>query len=96
MSHDVSQTCVCVREHRPKVMELHRHHILPLYLGGPDIDDNLVWICPNSHIATHEVLREYLRLDARPPWGWLDDYPVMARDLAERAWQMHLAGRATT
>ena len=60
MSHDGGQVCPCVTEHRPKVVELDLHHGLPLYLGGLDIESNRFWVCPNTHRATHELLRLYL------------------------------------
>ncbi len=57
MSHDAEQVCRCVADHRPAPMELHRHHVLPLYLGGPDAEWNAVYICPSTHANVHEVLR---------------------------------------
>lgn len=60
-SHDEHATCVCVSEHRPPALELNAHHILPLYLGGPDVPDNLVWLCPTTHANVHEVMRLLLR-----------------------------------
>lgn len=60
-SHDEGKVCPCVSDHRPPVLELNDHHILPLYLGGPDVADNLVTICPNAHVSTHELLRLLLR-----------------------------------
>lgn len=61
MSHDTGQVCACVADHRPAVLELERHHRWPLYLGGPDTEDNIVWVCPSTHASTHEVLRLMLK-----------------------------------
>lgn len=61
MSHDRDETCRCVPVHRPPVLELHRHHILPTYLGGPDTEANIVFVCPSSHSNIHELLRMMLQ-----------------------------------
>ncbi len=60
-AHDEDATCVCVNDHRPPVLEYNAHHILPLYLGGPDVPENRVWLCPTTHVNVHEVLRLLLR-----------------------------------
>jgi hypothetical protein len=91
MAHDDGQVCLCVADHRPKVVELHEHHILPLYLGGADEPNNRVWICPNTHAATHELLRLYLKGGGKPAAGVVDDYPVMARALAADGWARYKA-----
>lgn len=62
MSHDGDRTCPCVSDHRPDPLELNQHHVIPTYLGGPDTEDNKIWICPTVHVDTHEILREFLRL----------------------------------
>ncbi len=87
MSHDEGQVCRCVADHRPKVIELHEHHILPRYLGGSDDEDNVVWICPNTHAATHELLRLYLKGGTKPPADVVDDFPMLARELAAQGWE---------
>ncbi len=60
-AHDEDATCVCVSDHRPPVLEYNAHHILPEYLGGEDVPDNRVWLCPTTHVNVHEVLRLVLR-----------------------------------
>lgn len=57
MSHDAAEVCLCVAEHRPPYLELNRHHIVPLFMGGPDVPENVVWICPTAHANVHELLR---------------------------------------
>lgn len=61
MAHDDGRRCLCVSEHRPAPLELDRHHVWPLALGGPDTDENILWCCPNCHRNTHEVLRLLIR-----------------------------------
>ncbi len=63
MSHDRDETCRCVPLHRPPVLELHRHHVWPLFLGGPDTDNNTVMVCPTSHQNIHELLLLMIRAD---------------------------------
>ena len=58
---DQTLTCACVAEHRPPPLELHRHHVWPLALGGPDVEDNLIDLCPTTHASVHVVLRNLLR-----------------------------------
>lgn len=59
-AHDADAVCGCVAEHRPPVLELELHHLLPLFLGGAK-DGETVWICPTSHANVHELLRMMLR-----------------------------------
>lgn len=68
MSHDTGRTCKCVTEHRPHPLELNLHHVLPLYLGGPDVDTNKVWLCPSAHVSVHELLRLMMRVGPLT-WG---------------------------
>lgn len=59
-AHDIDAVCVCVAEHRPPYLELERHHVLPLYLGGSE-DGETAWLCPTAHTSVHELLRMMLR-----------------------------------
>lgn len=56
-SHDHGAVCRCVTEHRPPVLEYEVHHVWPKEYGGPDREENRVWICPTTHANTHELLR---------------------------------------
>lgn len=48
-------------EHRPAPLELNEHHVVPLFLGGEDVEDNRIFICPTTHTNTHELLREFVK-----------------------------------
>ncbi len=61
MSHDEGQRCACVSEHRPAPLEHDGHHAWPLGMGGPDTDENIVWVCPTTHRNAHELLRLLIR-----------------------------------
>ncbi len=61
VAHDHDAVCACVAEHRPPVLEFQRHHVLPFYLGGEDVDSNLVWLCSTTHSNVHELLRLMLK-----------------------------------
>lgn len=79
MSHDDGQVCLCRAEHAPQPLELHRHHILPQYLGGADEPGNVVWLCPTGHVGVHEILRELMK-SGPLPWGdALDIWPGLNR-----------------
>lgn len=87
MGHDHGRTCVCVADHRPRPAELNRHHIVPLYAGGPDVETNIAWVCPTTHVSTHELLREWERHDGEPPWAVRRSFNPFTRALAERGWR---------
>lgn len=88
MSHDTDHTCPCVTEHRPKAVELDLHHILPRYLGGRDAPENWAWVCPNTHRATHELLRLYMQASGPPPGDVVNDFPSYARHLAAEGYRL--------
>jgi 5-methylcytosine-specific restriction endonuclease McrA len=54
MNHN-SNLC-SVHKHR-ELVPIDRHHIWPLGEGGPDIEENLVAVCPNGHRQIHDLLR---------------------------------------
>lgn len=86
MAHDHGRVCVCVADHRPRPDELHLHHIVPLYAGGPDADANIVATCPTMHTNVHELLRAWERHSGEPPWSVRRNYSAYCRDLAEQGW----------
>ena len=86
MSHDDGRVCECVADHRPRYDELNRHHVVPLYAGGPDTAENVVWICPNAHTSVHELLRAWTRHAGEPPWALRRTFSPFIRALAERGW----------
>ncbi len=51
--------CPCRSEHAPSVPWTHRHHIVPLYAGGPDTPGNIAHVCPATHDWIHVILREF-------------------------------------
>lgn len=83
MSHDTDAHCHCVTKHNPKPAELHRHHVWPLGEGGPDVDANLLWLCPTTHANVHELWRIYKKHNGRPPWTLLRTYSDYARRVVE-------------
>lgn len=90
MAHDADFECLCVMEHNPNPMELHLHHILPLYLGGDDVPKNLIPLCPTSHANVHELLREWMKANGKPTWAVRHKFGPYIRFLAElgyTAWQ---------
>jgi len=95
MSHDTGRVCGCAVFHRPAPLELHAHHIHPIYLGG-DPRGETVWLCPTAHTNVHELLRLMIR-DGGLSWtaaGDLYDQSVSrhAYYLASKAYLLHLAG----
>lgn len=92
--HDAGQYCNCVGSHNPNPMELHRHHIWPLGEGGPATDDNVVWLCPTSHVNVHELFRAWIKYEGEPPWEIRKFFGPFIRELAARGYQMMLDGAA--
>lgn len=66
---------------------MEKHHIWPLGMGGPDVPDNWVWVCPTTHTNTHEILREVCRRGGLLTWReatdlWTQPVSRYAFDLA--------------
>lgn len=77
MSHDDGRVCACRVTHAPHPLELERHHVYPLGMGGDDSESNVVWVCPTTHTNTHELLRLMVRALRVLSWGeLLDAYDV--------------------
>lgn len=87
MTHAGPVTCVCVANHSPVVADPHIHHIVPLYVGGPDTPENVVNICPTSHAAVHLLLRAWERAGGEPSWEVRRRFGPYVRDLARRGWE---------
>lgn len=88
VSHDAGRYCRCVSRHVPAVTHVHRHHILPLSWGGPDVEENIEWLCQTTHENVHVLLREYVRYGGEPPWRpWRQQVSPFTRALAEAAWE---------
>lgn len=99
MSHDQGWTCHCRTEHRPAPLELERHHIWPLGLGGPDVAQNVAWICPTTHTNVHELLRWFIREERVVPFKTVTEaYDVevnrYAYDLAVEGYKRYVAALA--
>lgn len=95
MSHDLGRACACRTTHAPHPLELERHHIWPSGMGGPDTEDNVVFVCPTTHTNTHELLRLFMR-DGPLTWtdvGEIYDVPVSryAFDLAHEGYRRFMA-----
>ena len=79
MAHDTDRSCACRAVHAPAPLELERHHVWPLGMGGPDADSNIVWVCPTTHTNIHEILRLIVKRQGNLTWGdvlALYDQPV--------------------
>lgn len=58
--------CEIHRYHWPPVLETEVHHVWPQGMGGPDVAENRVRICPQGHTNIHVVLRALARGRAAP------------------------------
>lgn len=82
----LGELCECVKTHAPAAFVPTHHHILPQSWGGPTVDENLVWLCPNSHTAVHRLIDDHIRYGGTVPWEIRQHFSSFQRDLAERAW----------
>lgn len=55
--------CLCVKEHRPAVLEPESHHLWPVYLGGPEHQSTMVKLCNTTHSNVHRILRAMIKAD---------------------------------
>lgn len=79
--------CGCVSDHRPICRSFHTHHIMPIGMGGPDEDWNLIKLCPNQHAMTHRLIRLWgYRYNTTPPWWIRRHFSPIAREMAETGW----------
>lgn len=86
--HDADGICECVSYHSPVPTHLVNHHIVPLSYGGPDVDENQIWLCPTAHGNVHKLLWDYERAGGLPPWeGVRWHYSAFIRNLAQKAWE---------
>jgi hypothetical protein len=96
--HDAKETCQCVTEHRPPVLEGEFHHVWPLYLGGPK-NGELAYVCSTTHDSVHELLRLMLRSGRELTYAEcqsLERPRVVSRfayTLARRGYEAHIRSR---
>ncbi len=86
---ETSLPCEAHVEHKPRSVENHRHHVWPLGMGGPDIPENIVVICPTGHANVHSLLRLYVANHGSPPPALLRLYGRAERRLALLGWQRY-------
>lgn len=91
--HDFGKQCVCVSDHNPNPMELNKHHIHPLGMGGADTEDNIVWLCPTSHANVHELLRAWVKNEGEPSWNVRKHFSPYVRDIAEDGYRRWVASQ---
>ena len=78
--------CTVHAAHAPHVAGTDRHHIWPQGDGGPDVEANVVVICPTGHRNLHELLEAYRRAAGAPHWSVLQHFGKAERELARRGW----------
>lgn len=80
--------CPCRATHRPIPRRLNRHHVLPESWGGPTIPDNLIDICPTTHVNTHMLIDLYNKNHGEVPVTTLRTFSFLERRLAKWAWEL--------
>lgn len=82
--------CPCVTDHNPGYLEIEWHHVWPLGMGGPDVIENQVPICPTTHSNAHTILR--MMVKAKRPLAWRDVLPVFTQPVSRYAYRLALLG----
>lgn len=77
--------CPCRSEHAPSVPWTHRHHIWPLYAGGPNTEANVVHVCPATHDWIHVIWRVFEK-EGGPTATRQRHWPHYAHDVAVEGW----------
>lgn len=49
--------CALHHVHRPRNLALHRHHVWPLGMEGPNEAWNKITVCPTGHTNIHLILK---------------------------------------
>jgi hypothetical protein len=61
------------------------HHVWPVYLGGPEIEQTLLGLCQTTHANVHRILRAMVKAGA-----WLPrerGVPVYSHQVATTGFQ---------
>lgn len=84
------RVCLCCTSHTPVVKEneLEAHHVWPLGEGGPDVKENLLWLCANTHNKVHNLWRIYKKLNGIVPWGTLSGFTRYSRAVVAQGWAL--------
>jgi len=78
--------CQIHKQHYPVPRTSVRHHIWPVEHGGPDTEDNVVYVCPTSKGNLEQLLQEYLWSQGQAPQLFTRRYSQKERELAELGW----------
>lgn len=76
--------CKCVTKHVPKALSLYVHHFWPLELGGEDVTENRITLCPTTHANVQLLWSLYEDHEGRPPWDILRNFSEYARAVVEK------------
>lgn len=85
--------CVVHGDHHPRMASGDLHHIWPEGMGGPDIPENWVFLCPTGHRNVHSLLAWFIRSGGFPTWDVLRRYHPNERKLALHGYIAQLAGK---
>jgi len=80
------------KRHIPNPHLNHRHHVWPLGEGGPDIEANIVVVCPTGHLNIHALLNLFKLHSGEPPYTELRQFAMGERELAALGYQRMTRG----
>lgn len=82
-----AEPCQVHPKHKPHPHVNHRHHVWPLGDGGPDIDTNIVVVCPTGHVNIHALLTLYRVHRGKPPYTEFRAFSYGERRYAQLGWE---------
>lgn len=82
--------CRCVADHNPEPLDGEVHHIWPKGMGGPDVNENVVFLCPTAHTNAHEILR--LMVKDLKYLSYRDVHELLQKPVNRYAFQIALLG----
>lgn len=77
------QPCMVHKRHSPETHINHRHHVWPLGEGGPNIEDNIIVVCPTGHVNIHDLLQEHKLHMGKTPYSIVRQYTHLERAYAD-------------
>lgn len=77
--------CQVHEYHAPLDHETQRHHVVPLSWEGPDVEANILMVCPGGHRNLHRLYNLWVYYRAEPSWEWSQHWGSDERAVARRA-----------
>lgn len=88
-----TRPCEIHKRHDPRPHRQVLHHVWPLGLGGPDIDENQVAACDTGHYSVHTLLDAWRKAKGDPGYQVRRGYARREQELARIGYLRYAAQR---